>query len=155
MAKFPFYKQADAMDCGPTCIKMIAKFYGKSFSLQLLRKISGIGKDGVSILGINDAAEAIGFRTRGANLTFEQLINEAVLPCVAYFEQEHFVVVTRNATNNKIIIADPAEGLIKLDKKLFLSKWISSTFKREALGVVLRGKMHDIIWRYVKLTIKH
>jgi ATP-binding cassette subfamily B protein len=137
MAKFPFYKQADAMDCGPTCIKMIAKYYGKSFSLQFLRNISGIGKDGVSVLGINDAAEAIGFRTRGTKLTYEQLINEAVLPCVAYFGQEHFVVVTKDVTNRKIIIADPAEGIIRLDKKLFLSKWISSTFKGDELGVVL------------------
>ena len=126
MSKFPFYKQLDAMDCGPTCIKMIAKYYGKSISLQSLKNISGIGKDGLSVLGINDAAEKIGFRTRGAKLTFEQLINEAVLPCVAYFGQEHFVVVTKDASNSKIIIADPAEGIIKLEKKVFLSNWINS-----------------------------
>ena len=137
MSKFPFYKQLDAMDCGPTCIKMIAKYYGKSISLQSLKNISGIGKDGLSVLGINDAAEKIGFRTRGAKLTFEQLINEAVLPCVAYFGQEHFVVVTKDASNSKIIIADPAEGIIKLEKKVFLSNWINSKYKGDELGVVL------------------
>ena len=137
MSKFPFFKQLDAMDCGPTCIKMIAKYYGKSFSLQSLKNISGIGKDGLSVLGINDAAEKIGFRTRGAKLTFEQLINEAVLPCVAYFGQDHFVVVTKDASNSKIIIADPAEGIVKLEKKVFLSKWINSKYKGDELGVVL------------------
>lgn len=83
MAKFPFYRQADAMDCGPTCLKMIAKYYGKSLSLQSLRIKTEIGKDGVSVLGIHDAAESLGFRTRGAKLTFEQLKNDAILPCVA------------------------------------------------------------------------
>lgn len=83
MAKFPFYRQADAMDCSPTCLKMIAKYYGKSFSLQALRIKTEIGKDGVNVLGIHDAAESLGFRTRGAKLTFEQLKKDAVLPCVA------------------------------------------------------------------------
>jgi len=137
MSKFPIYKQADAMDCGPTCLKMIAKYYGKSFSLQSLRKKSEIGKDGVNVLGIHDAAESLGFRTRGTKLTFEQLKSEAVLPCVAYFGQEHFVVVTKKISNKKIVIADPAEGLITLDKNTFLSKWINSSFKDQELGVVL------------------
>jgi ATP-binding cassette, subfamily B, bacterial len=137
MAKFPFYRQADAMDCGPTCLKMIAKYYGKSFSLQSLRIKTEIGKDGVNVLGIHDAAESLGFRTRGVQLTFEQLKNDAVLPCVAYFGQDHFVVITKDINDKRIIIADPAEGIITIDKKLFLSKWINSTYKDEELGVVL------------------
>jgi ATP-binding cassette, subfamily B, bacterial len=137
MAKFPFYRQADAMDCGPTCLKMIAKYYGKSFSLQSLRIKTEIGKDGVNVLGIHDAAESLGFRTRGVQLTFEQLKNDAVLPCVAYFGQDHFVVITKDINDKRIVIADPAEGIITIDKKLFLAKWINSTYKDEELGVVL------------------
>jgi ATP-binding cassette, subfamily B, bacterial len=65
MEKFPFFAQLDSMDCGPSCLQMIAKFYGKSFTLQSLRSKSFITKSGVSMLGISDAAESIGFRTRG------------------------------------------------------------------------------------------
>ena len=66
--EFPFYTQLDAMDCGPTCLRMIARYYGKSYSLQSLRSRSYLTRNGVSLLGISDAAEAIGFRTIGAKM---------------------------------------------------------------------------------------
>ncbi len=92
---FPFYKQLDSMDCGPSCLRMIAKHYGKSYSLQYLRYRSFITKSGVSMLGISDAAENIGFRTRGYRLTWEQLRDEVPLPCIVHWNQRHFVVVYR------------------------------------------------------------
>jgi len=91
--KFPYYKQLDSMDCGPTCLQMVAKFYGKTFSLQTLRSRAFIAKSGVSMLGISDAAESIGFRTRGYRLTWEQLRDEVPLPCIVHWNQRHFVVV--------------------------------------------------------------
>ena len=93
MPSFPFYKQLDSMDCGPSCLRMIAKYYGKSYSLQTLRSKSYMTKSGVSMLGISDAAESVGFRTRGYKLTWEQLKNEVPLPCIVYWNQSHFVVV--------------------------------------------------------------
>jgi ATP-binding cassette subfamily B protein len=80
MPAFPFFKQLDSMDCGPSCLHMVAKFYGKSYSLQSLRYKSFITRSGVSMLGISDAGENIGFRTRGYRLTWEQLRHE-VPPC--------------------------------------------------------------------------
>jgi hypothetical protein len=74
--KFLYYKQLDSMDCGPSCLRMVAKFYGKSYSLESIRSKSYITKSGVSMLGISDAAEDIGFRTRGYRLTREQLRDE-------------------------------------------------------------------------------
>ena len=74
--KFPFFKQLDSVDCGPSCLRMIAKFYGKSYTLQSIRSKSFITKSGVSMLGISDAAESIGFRTRGYRLAWEQLRDE-------------------------------------------------------------------------------
>ena len=71
--KFPFFKQLDEMDCGPTCLRMIAKHYGKIYSLQKLRDKCSISREGVSILGISDAAEAIGFRTLGVKIPIEKL----------------------------------------------------------------------------------
>ena len=79
--KFPLFKQLDSMDCGPSCLQMVAKHYGKSYSLQALRSRAFIAKSGVSMLGISDVAESIGFRTRGYRLTWEQLRDEVPVPC--------------------------------------------------------------------------
>jgi ATP-binding cassette, subfamily B, bacterial len=95
MADFPHYTQLDQMDCGPTCLRMIAKHYGKSYTLQHLRDKAQIGKEGVSLLGISEAAESIGFRTMGAKMSFSRLIGEAPLPCILHWDQNHFVVVHR------------------------------------------------------------
>ena len=73
MPKFPHYEQLDAMDCGPSCLRMVAKFYGKTYSLQYLHSRSYITREGVSMWGISDAAESIGFRTEGYRLAWEQL----------------------------------------------------------------------------------
>lgn len=77
------------MDCGPTCLRMIAKFYGKSYSLQTLRARSFISRNGVSMLGISDAAESIGFRTSGVRVSFEQLAEDVPLPCILHWNQSH------------------------------------------------------------------
>lgn len=93
MSQFPYYSQFDQMDCGPTCLRMVAKHYGRSFSLQTLRDKAGLGKEGVSLLGIAEAAEATGFRTLGVKVSFEKLVVEAPLPCIVHWDQNHFVVV--------------------------------------------------------------
>jgi ATP-binding cassette subfamily B protein len=89
---FPHYTQLDAMDCGPTCLRMIAKHYGRSYTLQTLREKSFITREGVSMLGISDAAENIGFHTQGVRINFEQLVNDVSLPCILHWNQNHFVV---------------------------------------------------------------
>jgi ATP-binding cassette subfamily B protein len=90
---FKFNRQLDFMDCGPACLLMIANHYGKQYSLQYLRSRSFISNSGISMLGISDAAENIGFRTRGYKLTWEQLRDEVPLPCIVHWNQGHFVVV--------------------------------------------------------------
>lgn len=89
---FPHYRQLDSSDCGPTCLRMITKYYGKNYSAQYLRELSFITREGVSMLGISDAAEKIGFRTMGAQLTLEQLRSQVTLPCILHWNQRHFVV---------------------------------------------------------------
>jgi ATP-binding cassette subfamily B protein len=93
MPNFPHYTQLDQMDCGPTCLRMIAKYYGRSFSAHTLREKSQIGKDGVSMLGLSEAAESIGFRTMGVKVSFDKLVAEAPLPCIVHWDQNHFVVL--------------------------------------------------------------
>src|SRR5699024_4492278 len=95
MSKFKTYRQYDQMDCGPTCLRMVAKHHGKNYTLETLRQKSGINREGVSLLGISEAAESIGFRTVGAKLTWQQLEDQAPLPCIVYWNQVHFVVVYR------------------------------------------------------------
>ena len=91
--KFIFVRQPDAMDCGPACLGMIAKHYGKAYNIDNLRANSYIGRDGVSLLGISRAAENIGFKTVGGRITFDKLAEKALLPCIVHWKQDHFVVV--------------------------------------------------------------
>lgn len=126
MTHFPFYKQLDVMDCGPACLRMIAKFYGKSFSLQTLRERSFISRDGVSLLGISDAAESIGMRTIGVRISYDQFTKEAPLPCIVHWKQRHFIVVYK-IKKNRIYVADPATGRISYTREEFIKYWISTS----------------------------
>jgi ATP-binding cassette subfamily B protein len=125
------------MDCGPTCLRMVAKYYGRSIPLEYLRNKSQYGKQGVSMLGLADAAESIGLKSVGAKLTFEQLINEAPLPAIIHWEQYHFVVLTPQSSKNKLTIADPAKGLITLNKEEFIKRWVATTENESGKGIVL------------------
>jgi ATP-binding cassette subfamily B protein len=93
MASFPFFHQHDAMDCDATCLAMIAKYYGKTHTIQKLREMCFATRTGVSLLGISDAAEKLGFKTMGVRMNFEKLAEDAPLPCIVHWKQEHFVVV--------------------------------------------------------------
>ena len=135
MPKFPFFKQYDAMDCGPSCLRMIAAFYGKTYSLQKLRELAHISREGVSLLGLSDAAEAIGFRTIGARITLEQLM-EAPKPCVVHWDQDHFVVVY-NYRKGVIYVADPAFGLVKYSDTEFKKHWLATVRHGEQKGICL------------------
>lgn len=136
-AKFPFFKQLDAMDCGPTCLRMLAKYYGRTITLDYLRNKAEFGKEGVSMLGLADAAESIGLKAIGAKLNFDELINDAPLPAILHWDQYHFVVLTPQATKKKLVIADPAKGIVKLSKEEFLKHWISTTENNEGKGTAL------------------
>ncbi len=131
------YRQYDSMDCGPTCLRMITKYYGKSYSLQTLRDKCHISREGVSMLGISDAAESIGFRTTGVKLTWDQLREEVPLPCIIHWNQEHFVVVYSVDKKGMVTIADPAIGLSKYKEDDFLKYWLQSENKEFGLALLL------------------
>lgn len=123
------------MDCGPTCIRMIAAFYGKNYSLQRLRQLAHITREGVSLLGLSEAAEAIGFRTIGARITLEQLF-QAPKPCVVHWDQEHFVVVYQ-LRKGKVYVADPAFGLVEYTEEEFKKHWLATVRHGEEKGICL------------------
>jgi len=133
----PFYvKQFDAMDCGPACLSMISKLYGRSISIKKHRAVSHISREGVSLLGISDAAESTGFRTIGIKSTLEKLTKEDVTPFIAHWHQNHFVVVYK-IKKNKIYVADPASGKLTYTKEEFLNHWVSTKGNGENQGIAL------------------
>lgn len=106
---FPFYKQSDAMDCGPTCLKMIAAFHGRSYPLQFLRNACKISRQGVTFTSLIAAAEQLGFKTLSAELPFAVLAKKAPLPCILHWDKQHFVVLYQ-VTDKEVRVADPAMG---------------------------------------------
>jgi ATP-binding cassette, subfamily B, bacterial len=121
---YPFFLQPDAMDCGPTCLRMIAKYYGKSYSLQDLRSVSHTTREGSSLLGLSEAAELIGFKTLGVKVSYQKLKDEVPFPCIAHWNQTHFVVIY-SIKKDTITVADPGHGLLKYSKDEFVRSWVS------------------------------
>ncbi|MGY0425957.1 MAG: peptidase domain-containing ABC transporter [Polaribacter sp.] len=119
------YKQHDLMDCGPSCLRMIAKHYGKSISLTAIREKSYLTKEGVSLIGISNAAEHFGLKSLGAKLSVEDLYKKAPLPCILHFDENHFVVLYK-VKKNQFYIADPDKGKYTLSIKEFSEKWVSN-----------------------------
>lgn len=135
MKHFPHYIQHDAMDCGPTCLRMVAAYYGKRYSLEGLREKSFITREGVSMLGISEAAEKIGFRSICVQVGYEKL-QEAPLPCIIHWNQQHFVVVYK-LNDKHVWVADPGAGKLKYTKEEFCNCWLSSRKNEEDTGVAL------------------
>ncbi len=124
------------MDCGPSCLRMIAKYYGKSYSLEFLRERSYLTREGVSMLGISEAAESVGMHTIGARISYEQLRTDVPLPCIVHWQQNHFIVVYK-IKGDTVFIADPAYGLSQLGKEEFRKGWISTVKDEEEKGLCL------------------
>lgn len=158
------------MDCGPTCLRMVAKHYKKNLSIQTLRTKAEIGKEGVSLLGIAQAAEDIGFKTLAVKVSFEKLTTEAPMPCIIHWQQNHFVVVykiTKSRLGKDLLIhvADPGRGLLTYSKDEFCQGWLASKKNNEEEGIALllettprfyedegektRGLAIGMLWQYV------
>ncbi len=132
---FPCDRQMDKMDCGPACLKMVAKFYGKFYSLQYLRDKCGITKEGVSFLDLTHAAESIGLRTLSIKCSIDDLLLKVPLPVIIHWDNSHFIVAYKtNFKTNEIYVSDPAKGYIKYSKNEFIKRWYR---KEENLGVLM------------------
>ena len=137
---FPHYTQPDAMDCGPTCLRMVAAFHGKHFKLSTLRERSYLSREGVSMLGIAQAAESTGFRAMGVKITPDQLVGEAPLPAILHWVQDHFVVlykITGRRGREIFHVADPGSGIVRFNREEFLRCWASTSEQGEKKGVAL------------------
>lgn len=148
---FPFIHQYDKMDCGPACLRMIAKYYGKSYTMQELRDKCHISKQGVNFLGMSIAAEQIGFRTHGLKVAYELFTDEITLPCIIHWNQNHFVVCYRIVKKRKKIlfkIADPAYGLLTYTEEEFKKFWVCHQSENEMVGLVLTLEPTPLFYEY-------
>lgn len=146
--RFKHYKQLDAMDCGPTSLRMVAAHYGRHFSLQYLREHSYIDREGVSLRGIVEAADHIGMHSLAVALPFDSPDDEqsglvdAPLPCIVHWQQKHFVVVYR-IRGRHVWVADPALGKIKMSVGDFKAGYIQNHNKGVALLLEPSPEFYD------------
>lgn len=119
----------DSQDCGPACLKMIAKHFGRFYSLQMLRDKCGLSKNGVSLLDLSHGSESIGLRSLPVKGTIDNLINDIPLPAIIHWNDEHFVVVY-NVTKKYIYVSDPAKGIVKYTYSEFIKGWYKNGEKR-------------------------
>jgi len=140
MKKVPIYAQHDRMDCGPTCLRMISAYYGRKISLASLKQSSFVTKNGSSLLGISIAAEKLGFRTIGLQINFQELSQDVLLPCIAHWNQDHFIVVEKILKNKKQIyvqVVDPRGERIIYTKNEFCNCWYNGLKENQNKGIVL------------------
>jgi ATP-binding cassette subfamily B protein len=149
---------------------MVAAFYKKNFSLETLRRRCYITREGVSFLGLSEAADSLGFRTIGVKIPFSKLEKNVPLPCIVHWRQKHFVVVYK-ITKDKIWVADPASGLLKYTPQEFLANWSGAFADGERIGLVLimeptpafynnedeneRSGGFRFLWKYFRLYRKY
>lgn len=131
--RFPVDYQMDSQDCGPACLKIIAKYFGRFYSLQYLRDQCGITKQGVSLADLSIGAESIGLRTLAIKCTLEDVVNQIPFPAILFWKESHFIVVY-HANKKNIWVSDPAKGRIKYTHEEFKAGWYK---KEETLGVLL------------------
>lgn len=122
------------MDCGPTCLRMVAGYYGANYSIENLRDLAGINKHGVSFLGITEAAKEINLDAIGIKISLEEL-KTVSLPTIIHWKQNHFVVLYK-INRGKLYIADPGKGMIRYTEKEFSEHW-GSEMKDQNLGFVM------------------
>jgi len=133
---YPFVRQYDAMDCGPACISMVARWHGKRISLETIRRRAFITREGVSFLGLKTAGESIGFRVAGVKIPFAELSVKAPLPCIVHWQQNHFIVVNKIA-GKRVWVSDPALGRVRMTADEFLKGWSADSNDDKHAGMAL------------------
>lgn len=132
--RFPISYQLDTMDCGPSCLEMLARYHGRKVSKQLVRSLCQQDRQGTSLAGLARASEALGFRTLSVKVSFDDLKQKAPLPCIAFWPHGHFVVI-RRIRGNSVDLADPGAGLTTYTRAEFETCWLDPD--QQNWGVIL------------------
>ena len=133
---FPLCVQHDSMQCGIACLQMICKYFGREYSMDSLSKLCFATTEGVSLLGINEAANILGLHTTCARAT-TSILNEVPLPCIIHWNQNHFVVLYKVKKGKRFYIADPGKGLVTYSLEEFKKHWISTRSNEEDKGIAM------------------
>lgn len=136
MKKFPITLQHDAMQCGIACLQMVCQYYGRTYSMEAISNFCHATTEGVSMLGISEAFEALGIESVSAKVSIEKL-TKAPMPCILHWSQNHFVVLYRVKKGREFYIADPAKGLVNYNSDEFCRHWISTIEDGVEKGVVM------------------
>ena len=136
MARITLYKQSDSMQCGIACLQMICKYHGRDVNHTFLSEMCCATHEGVSLLGINNVATDIGFKTVSGIISVDAIGN-GELPCILHWNQNHFVVLYKVKKGKKFYIADPGKGLVKYDLEEFKRHWISTKSEGKEKGIAM------------------
>lgn len=145
--KFPITHQHDSMQCGIACLQMICKYFGREYSLDFLSKACSVTTQGVSMLGLNGAANKLGFRTHCARVAVSEL-KLGVLPCILHWNQNHFVVLYKVKGGQKYYVADPCKGLVTYHLEEFMQHWASTNSGDEAKGICMLLEPTSVFYTY-------
>lgn len=138
---FPHITQPDTMECGATCLRMIAQYYGKKYSAETMQRICRVSREGISMLSLSEAAEELGFRSVCGRISLERVVEQRPFPCILYWNQEHFVVLydVKKKRNGelKFCIADPGKNLLELDEDTVRDAWIGTCTNGQEKGILM------------------
>ena len=139
--KYPFFGQLDASDCGPACLKMVTKFFGKEVSISTIRRTTFLQRQGTSMLGLSQSAESLGLKTLGVKINLELLRTEAPLPTILFWNQNHYVVLYK-VKKTRYYIGDPAQGMTWVSEAELKRSWITDQTNGEGIALFLEPGTH-------------
>ena len=138
---FPHITQPDTMECGATCLRMIAQYYGKKYSAETMQRLCRVTREGVSMLSLSDAAEELGFRSVCGRISLERVVEQRPFPCILYWNQAHFVVLydvkKKRKGKLRFRIADPGKNLLELDEDTVRDAWIGACTSGQEKGILM------------------
>ena len=137
IANFPFFRQMGQLDCGIACLRMITKYFGGNIRKDEIYSIIKPNDEGVSLLDISNAANDLGIKTLGVKIKYDRLADDIPTPCIAFWKEQHFVVVYQ-VTERFVYVADPAsKGLFIISKSAFENGWVGENKDREGVLLLL------------------
>ena len=138
---FPHITQPDTMECGATCLRMIAQYYGKKYSAETMQRLCRVTREGVSMLSLSDAAEELGFRSVCGRISLERVVEQRPFPCILYWNQAHFVVLydvkKKRKGKLRFRIADPGKNPLELDEDTVRDAWIGACTSGQEKGILM------------------
>lgn len=154
MRRYPFFAQHSASDCGAACLVMVSRYWGKRFSVNRLRDIANVDRNGASLRGLLAAAESIGFTTRPVKASIQQLAKQK-LPAIVHWEGKHYIVVYE-ITPKRVIVADPAIGQRNLSHAEFKANWTGYTLLLQPTAMLKDTKETSTpFWQFFELLKPH